>query len=48
MKEHYDNREKIKELEGKVDKINGKIALWSGSIIVIAYFAQQFIERIWK
>jgi hypothetical protein len=37
MKEHFENREKIKDLEGELKKTNGKvekmnmqIAMWSG------------------
>ena len=47
MREHFENKEKIKALENKVEGINMKIASWTGSIIIIMYFVQQFLEK-WK
>lgn len=47
MREHFENKEKIRTLEEKVDGINIRIASWSGSIIIGAYIAQQLIEK-WK
>lgn len=47
MREHFENKEKIKALETKVEGINLRIATWSGAIIIIAYIAQQLIEK-WK
>jgi hypothetical protein len=28
--------------------MNMQIAMWSGWLVIVAYFAQQFIEKIWK
>lgn len=47
MREHFENKEKIKALETKVEGINIRIATWSGSIIILAYIAQQIAEK-WK
>ena len=48
MRDHMENERKIRELQDKVDKINTKIALWSGSIIILAYIAQQLFEKVWR
>lgn len=44
---YKEEKEKVKNLEKKVEGINMKIASWSGSIIILGYIAQQLIDK-WK
>lgn len=42
--EHQTNEKRIEKLEEKQEKINYKIAYWSGIAVVVAFL----VEKVWK
>lgn len=44
---YREDKQRFKDMEKKVEKIDLRIASWSGSLIIVAFIAQQLFEK-WK